>query len=424
MKKLSKLGLQRLTPRDAYGRYVSEKRPRRVLRRRRYNPVLSPEAFSQKVRMFQQEIDGKYIGQIIRGLRQARRADLLPDGRQVNEGVKTLATIMASSGDVELADKSRLDDDAADVVDESLGFVSGGIWSKALEAPEAKGLIEPRLREMAKLLETLRIPALSARKELGLTALPAEEDEDDLDAAFAEEVLGEEAEEPEEVEEVEEVVEEKPSIAERRKRAAEKAKRSRQSDGRVPPEQIVETVRVSQGRAALREDCKADLETFKRFEATRRSAVRPSAAVLDATKKDVLLFMLQDRTTQVWAKGAITVTFAAPGQGLTSIQKAASYAKIWRECKKSRHECRIVVSVEGSDEYLVKAPALQGPASTTELLDLAAVGKAAGISEKSNPRRNRARQVGAAAFWPKALRNLGIRTPDRELASFIRNPLR
>lgn len=381
--------------------------------------------------MFQQEIDGNYVGQIIRGLRQARRADLLPDGRQVNAGVQALAKIMAAAGDAELADMSRLDDPAEDVVYESLGFVPGGTWSKVVEAPEAANIFKPKLRELAKTLETLRIPAFSARQELGLAAVE-EPAEDDLDAQFEQEVFGEspvEEEEPAPEESATERVKRAAAKlrASRKEEAAEEApkKRTRQGDGRVPPEQIVETVRLSQKRTSSREECKADLEPFKRFEATRRSAVRPSAAVLDATKEDVLLFMLQDRTTQVYAKGAITISFVAPGQGLSSIQKAAQYAKIWRECKKSRYTCRIVVGVEGSDEYLVKAPALEGPASTTTPLDLAAVGKAAGIGEKANPRRNgRARQVSASEFWPKALRNLGIRTPDAQLASFIRNPLR
>jgi hypothetical protein len=401
--------------------------------------VLSLEAFGQKARSFQREIDEKYIGPIIRALRQARRADAIPDGRQTNEGVSRLAVIMAASGDIELAEQSRLDDPAKRVVGETLGFVNDGIWEKALTVPEASDVIKSKLQDLSERVEILRTPALSVRRELG-GVMPQKEqidEEAELDEQFADEFGDEEAsdEEPEPEPAPEDDKEARKRRAAEKLRAAmtgevaeeapKRAKRSRQGDGRVPPEQVIETMRVAQGRALLREDCKADLEAFKRFEATRRSPIRPSAAVLEATKKDVLLFMLQDRTTQVWAKGAITVTFAAPGQGLSSIQKASQYAKIWRECKKSRHECRIVVGVEGSDEYLVKAPALVGPASAGELLSLASVGKAAGIEEKSNPRRkNRARQVSAAAFWPKALRNLRIRTPDRELASFIRNPLR
>lgn len=486
MKRLPMLGLQRLAlrefaPRDAYGRFVSAKQ--RGHRRGRRNPVLSKEAFNKKVEAFEKELNEKHIGLIIRGLRKAGVA--VPDGRAVNAGIRQLAMVMAAAGEVELANQSRLDDPAEDVVDESLGFVADGAWRSVLDKPEIVSIVEPHLRELSKRLEILRIPALNARKDLGLSPPEPEEDEDDLDEAFAEEVLGDEAEdEDEEPEKVPppkkpksgkkakteedkaakkaKAEEDKDArmkrVADRLKKRSEKLKEQlaglqdededvdveedidieeeevedtpkrgsfRQGDGRVRPEQVIETVRVAQGRAVLREDCKADLEGFKRFEATRRSPIRPSAAVLEATKKDVLLFMLQDRTTQVWAKGAITVTFAAPGQGLSSIQKASQYAKIWRECKKSRHECRIVVGVEGSDEYLVKAPALVGPASAGANIDLASVGKAAGIGEKSNPRRNgRARQVSAAAFWPKALRNLRIRTPDRELASFIRNPLR
>ena len=85
---------------------------------------------------------------------------------------------------------------------------------------------------------------------------------------------------------------------------------------------------------------------------TRRSDVKPSERVLAEAKSDVLLFTLNDGSTQVWAKGALTETFVSSRQG-ASWQIATRYVKNWITLKpKSRLNCRILFTAEDEPDLL------------------------------------------------------------------------
>jgi hypothetical protein len=74
--------------------------------------------------------------------------------------------------------------------------------------------------------------------------------------------------------------------------------------------------------------------------------------VLAEAKPDVLLFTLNDDSTQVWAKGALTETFVSSRHG-TSRQVAVRYVKNWITLKpKSRLNCRILHAAEDEPDRL------------------------------------------------------------------------
>ena len=96
----------------------------------------------------------------------------------------------------------------------------------------------------------------------------------------------------------------------------------------------------------------------------------PPDALRRETAGDILLYILTDRTTQVWIKGSMTETFEGKGQGSASWKKAAQYAKMWLDRKakqtgqvrKSHLGMRVVVATEAEPEvFKVAVPARSGP---------------------------------------------------------------
>jgi hypothetical protein len=84
----------------------------------------------------------------------------------------------------------------------------------------------------------------------------------------------------------------------------------------------------------------------------------PSDALLAAARGDVLVFRLRSGDTQVWVKGALTLTFTH-SRGRSSTKIAALYANEWRkEGGKKREKCRILAGQEGSSDFTVVADSL------------------------------------------------------------------
>lgn len=139
---------------------------------------------------------------------------------------------------------------------------------------------------------------------------------------------------------------------------------------------------------------------------TRRRDARPPTALLAEAREDILLYYLQDGTTQVWAKGSITETFL-PHKRTPSYKIAARYADKWRGlddrgklqqgAKKSRMRSRVLISVEGSgDEFSVVSPAIaQMAAATAKMAKVKVAPQSMDDVKKAmklkNPRRRRNR---------------------------------
>ena len=134
----------------------------------------------------------------------------------------------------------------------------------------------------------------------------------------------------------------------------------RTGSGLTEAQGMVERLRIGKPRGEL------SAEPYMQFVATKRSSERPPADIMAKTAKDILLYVLPDRTTQVYVKGSITFTFEPPGQGRSSVTVAAKYAEAWRRtggtdggAKKSRLGTRIFAAVAGDDRLLLKSEAIK-----------------------------------------------------------------
>ena len=88
---------------------------------------------------------------------------------------------------------------------------------------------------------------------------------------------------------------------------------------------------------------------------TRRTDVRPTMEMLGEAREDVLLFVLQDGTTQMWMKGSLTETMTR-SERTPSWIIAQRYANYWRglgpsgnirpDRKKSRGRSRVLIAIE------------------------------------------------------------------------------
>jgi hypothetical protein len=166
------------------------------------------------------------------------------------------------------------------------------------------------------------------------------------------------------------------------------APRPRTPSGHVAAGDLVSRLKAGKVRGEL------SAEPYMQYAATRRGSERPPAAMQEQTKKDILLYVLPDRTTQVYVKGSCTHTFNPPGQGRSSVQIALKYADAWRRTggseggmKKSRAATRIFAAVHGDDRLLLKSEALQPATGETvspmSYEELGKILKVEGV--KSNP---------------------------------------
>jgi len=130
--------------------------------------------------------------------------------------------------------------------------------------------------------------------------------------------------------------------------------------------------------------------------------VPPSPEVMAEARSDILLYLLKRGITQVWIKGALTVSFTA-SQGKGSWMVAKDYARDWLEqtnengvIKKSRFNTRVLFSAEEEPlafEVIVQSQAEREaaklrkvPSREAVLAQLRGEGK-----QKANPRGGRTR---------------------------------
>jgi len=259
--------------------------------------------------------------------------------------------------------------------------------------------------------------AKAARKRAGkktpepiVRFIEAYEAKDDLDAIMdayaAVQALAAGAPEVEQTEEVvEERVERRRPSREPRAPAEPRARRPRSAPRAAPREEIVEeedeeidipSVEVS--RSGERLAGYGQFRTRVRKTTVNDPSYRPPPdALRRETARDILLYVLTDRTTQVWIKGALTETFTG-SRGRASWKVAAAYAKNWLETpgatggiKKSRLGTRVVASTEDEPEkfeVVVAARTGTGAAAPKKLESLATIAEQlrAEPKSRSNPR--------------------------------------
>lgn len=164
--------------------------------------------------------------------------------------------------------------------------------------------------------------------------------------------------------------------------------------------------------------------------------VPPSPEVMAEARSDILLYLLKRGITQVWIKGALTVSFTS-SQGKSSWMIAKGYAKDWLEetneagaLKKSRFNTRILLSMEeeplGFDVIVQsraeREAAKQGKVPSRE----AVVAALRGEGKRANPRGRRthslrsARSRAVVAELRSSFRRNGYAVPV--LATFRSNP--
>ena len=157
----------------------------------------------------------------------------------------------------------------------------------------------------------------------------------------------------------------------------------------------------------------------------RRRDVQPPMKMLGQTREDVLLYALKDGTTQVWMKGAMTVTFE-PSPKVPSYKIAHRYANKWRglkpsggvdpDAKKSRLRTAVYLASEGKSTLkqvekpiaLVERKEKKGKRAQHDMPDLDAYEL---TGDRANPRRRKNGAVVQRLDWEQEQRLLGQPKP-------------
>jgi hypothetical protein len=139
---------------------------------------------------------------------------------------------------------------------------------------------------------------------------------------------------------------------------------------------------------------------------TRRTDIRPPAEALSKARADILLYALEDGTTQVWTKGSITVTLE-PSVHLASYTIAHRYANKWRginpsggvreDAKKRRLKTAVYLLSEGKKTpKQIEAPVVRikkgEKDKVRKIHALPDMDNYALKGDRSNPRRPRRRR--------------------------------
>ena len=164
--------------------------------------------------------------------------------------------------------------------------------------------------------------------------------------------------------------------------------------------------------------------------------VPPSPEVMAEARSDILLYLLKRGITQVWIKGALTVSFTS-SQGKSSWMIAKTYAKDWLEktneagaLKKSRFNTRILLSTEEEPlgfDVIVQSRAEREAAKQGKVPSREAVlAQLRGEGKRANPRGRRthslrsARSRAVVAELRSSFRRNGYAVPV--LAALRENP--
>jgi len=354
-------------------------------------------------------------------------AEALPEPFDLNKRADDIATILASSQYPDLAAQSKLDTSSKAVAEQVFS-----VFDKVAAEKAAKPILAEARRAFASDLDTRRASALAKRKAAGAQVrdAAAESDKERFSflaeklASFGGEEEGEEEGEKEgadidflydlseealkrqlppadrkvllafvkaknagDVDAIRETVGPVRAIADTAPDVPAEAQEPEVSEKRVPrtaagssPRRVGQAPSLSpvdQGGARREETPKFEGELSRAGERLagyddKRARVRVRTDLPEAlrreTKNDILLYVLNDRTTQVWIKGSLTETFVSPSRGKSSWTTAAQYSRKWLETpgatggpKKSRLGVRVVIAWEGEpDKFEVVVPARTG----------------------------------------------------------------
>lgn len=176
-----------------------------------------------------------------------------------------------------------------------------------------------------------------------------------------------------EPEEVAEVVEERVERSPRGQRTPAEPRQGRRPRRAAAQEVVEEEEEIEEIPSVAISRGGERLAGYAQYRARERKRAPLSESLRTETAKDILLYVLNDRTTQVWIKGSLTETFVA-SRGRASWKVASAYAKNWLETpgrtgepKKSRLGMRVVVATEAEpDKYEVVVAAKTGVGTPAE----------------------------------------------------------
>ena len=388
-----------------------KKYTRKSKHKERYNPALAEGKITERIKAAYSAQVRPALEGLLKALDDAGFKSLRPAYTNFSSNVTALNRIMALSSVPFYAEEVRIHDPATLVIAETLGFKPGGPWAAVMEDEAASKIAAPFIAVLARDLETQRAPALAQIAEMK-GGMSAGDDEEEMDEEFENFLSGKggSASEEEEVE-VEEKRESKPrskpaetagfAISDEMKARLDALRKAAPAEVEEDEEEEETSRRTGSGLTKVKKvveklvipESRSELETapFLQFTAKSRSSVRPPADMLAQVKDDILLYALQDHTTQTYLKGSLTQTFVG-SLGRSSVKVAASYADAWRrEGKKSRQTARIFVAVEGDGELILRSPALTAAAASKSATPVTIddIKKQLKIEVLSNPRYRR-----------------------------------
>lgn len=297
-----------------------------------------------------------------------------------------LAKVSFSEGKIpsqELLDRARVDEDASTIIESIAGTPLMRMFTGS---PDARKVADNTMKRLVRALTEMREPLMEYVEQQGAgfeEALTEEEElEDEVESGLGGggiDIRGDIASGRFSVEEEEEEDEPRPT---RRRKKDEPEEEFVPSEGTI-------TVRKKRQAGAGRGQPQLSRQIGgfeQQIVKKRRNDLRPSAALLAAVAKDVLIFELDDGTAQVWPKGTITHTFG-PTRGRSAAKTAVIYARGWREAEgapKSRLKSRIVYSrYDDGDNFIVVEEGQTAAAPVADTRSLAE--RAAAL--KNNPFR-------------------------------------
>ena len=347
--------------------------PVRLPRRRRNPPP--PAKWAEQKRNMNRFLTGEVMQLKKAALDAGAEEALFPSDRVLGNLVPSAAEVIAASTHADMTEESRFYEDAVELVQDLFSPLVAPLYEN--ENPDVRRLAHAFVRTVASKVETLREPAREQLKSLGLG--PPVDEEEDIEAEIEGRIAAGEGEEDDEEGDDPE--------------AALRARLKKIEEEEAKLKKRQQSARVQQGgRTKAEKLAPSDdpLIGFSEFIASkRRTDVRPPPGMLDMAKSDVLVYALTDGTAQVWAKGAITHTFKARGQGRDSVTIALQFSNAWRKSgKKSREKSRILLGVEGSEDFRVMASSLaeaEKPKTRVESLEEMAK-RLAGV-KLTNPHR-------------------------------------